>query len=83
MAKNSEKRCLIKGVPAKEMSGREDTGRGEVPGGGVRPPEGPEASEPQGSGPDSGSGSDAVEQGLGMVGTPSSCQAAMFTAPLM
>ena len=66
MARKSEKGYPTKGVPAKEMSGREDTGKGGVPGGGVRPPEGPGAGEPWGS----GSGSDAVGQGSDIVGCP-------------
>ena len=62
MARKSEKGCPTKGVPAKGMSARKDTGRVGVPGGGVRPPERPGTSEPQGS------DTDAVEQGSDMVG---------------
>ena len=41
MARKSEKGKPTKGVSARVMSARKDTGRGEVPGGGVRPPGGP------------------------------------------
>ena len=42
----SEKGHPTKGVPAKGMSDRKDTGRNRVPGEGVRPPEGSGTSEP-------------------------------------
>ena len=75
MASKSEKVNPTKGMPAKGMSCRKDTGRGEVSRGGVRPPEGPEASEQWGSGSGSGwgsgSASDAVGWGSDIVGMPS------------
>ena len=77
MARRSEKGHPTKGVPDKGMSGREDTSSGEVPGGGVRPLEVP------GTGKPCSSGSDAVGQGLDLMGMLSSCQAAMVTTPLM
>ena len=77
MARNSEKGHPTKGVPAKGMSGREDTDRDGVPGGGIRPPEGPGTDKPQGS------GSGAVGQSSDTVGMLSSCQAAMVTGLLM
>ena len=67
MARKSEKGHPTTGVPVKGMSGREHTGRGGVPGGRVRPPEGPGNCKPQVS------GSGAVGQGSDMVGVPSSC----------
>ena len=83
MARKSEKGHPIKRVPGKEMSGRKDTGRGEVSGGGVRPPKEPRAGEPWSSGSDSGSCLDAVARGLDTVGMLSSCWAAMVTALLI
>ena len=46
MARRWEKGCSTKGVPDRGMSGREDTGRGEVPGGRVRSLEEPGTAEP-------------------------------------
>ena len=68
-----------KGVPARRMSGKEDTGRGEVPGGEVVSPDWPGTGEPWGSGSDSGT----VGQGQDTMGMPLSCWAAMVAAPLM
>ena len=41
----SAKRHPNKGVPTKGMSGKEDTGEGEVIGGGVETPNGPRTGE--------------------------------------
>ena len=66
-----------KGVPARGMSGKEDTGGGEVTSGEVGTPGGPGTGEPQGLGPGT------VGWGLGVMGMPSSCRGAMVVALLV
>ena len=65
------------GVPARGMSGKEDTGWRELANGGVRTPDGPGTGEPWGS------GSGAVGQGPDTMEMPSSCWAAVIAALLI
>ena len=77
MVGSEERGCPTKGVPDRGMSGRENTGRAEVPGGGVKLLEGPGAGKPQGT------GSGSVRHDSDIEGMPSPSQVAVATALLM
>ena len=69
------KGCPNKGVPAKRMSGQEDTGGGDIASGGVGTPDGPGTGKPQGSG--------TVGQEPDTMEVPSSCWVAVNVASLI